>query len=323
MDYEAVKRALDRAIASVANEEFHRLSSGMSLSDKANKVEWALKELRKLQSGRIPEYSDEWVALFYLTWYQASQINLVYSVIKEMGNNGVAISDNLHIVDFGCGSLAMQFGVAFAAADVIEEGNSIRRIEIELIDDSAPMIRLGHEVWKQFKRELSPGAESYPILAGYQAIAFRTTTTEEVARRNWSNSCWVSAVHAVYEENKGCVSEELRVLVNALNPDVCYTTTNDMNGQGQKLLSTVWSAVDNSHNVFPLNSKPMSQFNGGLMSVTEWRRNLYDNLLNAPTAEKIFNYLTRAFDYPIRDYLTNQVSWQWRDAATLVYIKRE
>lgn len=33
----------------------------------------------------------------------------------------------LHVVDFGCGALAMQFGVALAAADAIRDGQNNRR----------------------------------------------------------------------------------------------------------------------------------------------------------------------------------------------------
>jgi hypothetical protein len=62
LDQEAVQEALDKSIEFVANEEYQRLSQGLSLTEKANKIESALKELEKLQYGKIPDYSDEWVA---------------------------------------------------------------------------------------------------------------------------------------------------------------------------------------------------------------------------------------------------------------------
>ena len=150
MDHKAVKDALDKAIAIVAGEEYKRLSHGLSLHEKANRVEGALKELEKLQYGKIPDYSDKWVALFYLTWYQPSHINLAYSIIKESGE---PLNDRLHIVDFGCGALAMQFGVALSMSEAIEEGQSFSKLRIDSIDTSKPMIDIGKKVGSNSNRK--------------------------------------------------------------------------------------------------------------------------------------------------------------------------
>ena len=60
----------------------------------------------------------------------------------------------LHVVDFGCGTLAMQFGVALAAADALQRGQTLNSIKIDLIDSSQPMIDFGLKIWSRFKKEV-------------------------------------------------------------------------------------------------------------------------------------------------------------------------
>ena len=91
---------LDRAIKEVAEREYQRLSRGLSCGDVAGRVDKALDSLGKLQKREEPDYDCEWVALFYLTWYQPRQINLVYSYLDC---RKVELPERLQVVDLGCG----------------------------------------------------------------------------------------------------------------------------------------------------------------------------------------------------------------------------
>ena len=148
----AVAKALDKAIAKAAKTEIRRLVKAKGNKRTARAIENALHSLTGLQNGEIPNYDDEWLALLYSTWYQPSHINLAYSMIKEMAkrrNPKRAImtrKGKLHVVDFGCGALAMQFGVALAAADALQQGQTLTSIKIDLIDSSQPMIDFGMEI---------------------------------------------------------------------------------------------------------------------------------------------------------------------------------
>ena len=44
----------------------------------------ALRSLKELQQGRKADYGNEWVAIFYLTWYQPRQIQLAYAALREL-----------------------------------------------------------------------------------------------------------------------------------------------------------------------------------------------------------------------------------------------
>lgn len=116
---ESAKAALDNAIKEVAREEYARLSKGL-LPIKVSKCgEYALKELDKLKFGAVFKY-NKWGASFYISWHQPGRINLAYSMIADMVGDKSDVLTNagkLHVVDFGCGALAMQFGIDLNAAD--------------------------------------------------------------------------------------------------------------------------------------------------------------------------------------------------------------
>lgn len=130
MNQKLTTKALDKAITKVVCDEFNRISKNLSDVETAQKVEYALDQLSKLQRGVMPKY-DEWVALFYASWYQPAQINLAYSMItdmvKEICDGALTSTGKLYVYDFGCGALAMQFGVALAAADALRNGQNWTR----------------------------------------------------------------------------------------------------------------------------------------------------------------------------------------------------
>ena len=163
---QAIARALDASIADVAAKEFHRISRGMSDQEIATATTHALDSLGRLQTGqRIPNYG-EWDALFYLTWYQPRQINLAYTVARRIPKDQNPLLEgrgNLQVVDFGCGALAMQFGLALMAADTLENRGSYPRMAIVSTDSRDEMPRIGRQMWCRFVEEIDD-ARKYPEL---------------------------------------------------------------------------------------------------------------------------------------------------------------
>ena len=156
MDKRMVMNALDEAIATVAREEFDRLTRDSSPREVAVKVEGALKSLQSLQAGLQPDYDDEWVALFYILWYQPKHINLTYSMIKALlyGTEDVSelFDEKVCLFDFGSGALAMQFGIAIAAADTLHDGQRFSSIRIFSSDESDAMLSVGQRLWRSSGR---------------------------------------------------------------------------------------------------------------------------------------------------------------------------
>ena len=277
---------LDHVITTVSEQEFNRLANGLTINEKPeDKVRYALESLGKLQKGEMSDYHDEWVALFY-SWYQPSQINLAYSMIQSIINSTDILNEKLHIVDFGCGSLAMQFGVALAVADTIITKNkkSITEIRIDSIDTSQAMINIGKEMWEQFKlyKYFRPACKI--IKPKYYQLS--DIGQVELAQSS-DRDRWISAIHAVYDENKDDIKQSLKSLRNRFYPHVCFVSTHDSK---KSLLKEVW----------PFSSKPRKtelslQFNGELTKITEWRRNLNKTLSQS------------------HGYLKIPVTWERRD----------
>ena len=283
---------LDHVITTVSDREFKRLAHGLTINEKTEKVRDALESLEKLQTDEMPDYHDEWVALFY-HWYQPAQINLAYSMIKSMINSTGILNEKLHIVDFGCGSLAMQFGVALALSDTIKK-KSITEIRIDSIDTSQAMIAIGQKMWEWFKLR----AYRYPDL--YNACEIITPEYHndigqvELAQ---SSDRWISAIHPVYDENKDPVKQLLKSLRNILDPDVCFVSTHDSK---KHLLPEVWPF----YNPLDLDKTvpPSLQFNGELKQITRWRRDLNSTLSQS------------------HGYLNSSVTWEWRNVA--IYLRK-
>ncbi len=283
------KIILDEVITTVSEQEFNRLAGGLNTDQITKKVLDALESLGKLQKGEMSDYHDEWVALFY-NWYQPSQINLAYSMIKSMINSTGILNEKLHIVDFGCGSLAMQFGVALAIADT-KNKKSITEIRIDSIDTSQAMIDIGEKMWELFKLRTCRYPDIYNHLGRVCEIInpnyYKGIGQVELAQ---SSDRWISAIHVVYDENKDDIKQSLESLVDRLHPDTCFVSTHSSK---DSLLSDVWPFAPTSRKNIYL----QPQFNGELTKITQWRK-------------KRNNTLSQS-----HDYLTSPVKWKWRPAT--------
>ena len=159
-DQAAVAKALDSSIAHVASTEFDRLSTeagdGQTVAKKIHEALRSLQNLRDFQDkNRKPNYDDPWVALLYLTWYQPAQVNLAYTLGRKiLEDTRPFLSGSLQVVDFGCGTLAMLFGLALSAAETHRKDHAHPQISIDLIDQSNDMRRIGLNMWFRFVKEI-------------------------------------------------------------------------------------------------------------------------------------------------------------------------
>jgi hypothetical protein len=212
-------------------------------------------------------------------------------------------------VDFGCGALAMHFGVALVMADAIEEGASFTKIRIDSIDTSKTMIRIGKKVWKRFKEEL-PMTLSWSSLRLACEIV-KPRTNKDI--RPWGDQCWVSAIHAIYKKNRREVKLLIKDLVNRLEPDVWFTTTHSYSTILLSELSTPHLKEYSCHNIADQN---IALFEDTCELLTELRENVRFDISEVPSEA-----MTRS-GYFIRDYLNNEVRWNWPRAAIFHHTRR-
>ena len=226
------RKALDTAIAQVAENELRRLSSPLSCQETASQICRALRELRDLKKGKMPEY-DEWVALFYAVWYQPIQINLAFTLTKKILKSNNTLSNgsgSLQVIDFGCGALAMQLGLALATAASYQGNNGttdIRqplKINVEFHDESEDMIAIGKKIWAAFLHEIS-STEKYSNLDGLRYACYEIQNG--ITDGDSVTDTWLTAFHVVYEASNEKIKSSMTRLSDAHSPDLILVTSHD------------------------------------------------------------------------------------------------
>lgn len=313
MNQLTVTRCLSQAIVDVAAWEFNRLRKGMSDVAVARAVEGALRSLKGLASGKMPAY-NHWTTLFYLTWHHPNHVNLAYSMIMAtLKNTGKELPSDLYLLDFGCGTLAMQFGLALAIAD-LRDTQPVKSVRVRCIDDSEPMVRLGKKTWDRFGELAGENVE----------LAVLSDAMNSITRADDPPVCgeerWLSAMHVVYKENKVDVKRDLALHEKRIRPHVGFITSHDDYNSGPLARSV--SPFENKrgyslHRNLMLGVKPL--FRGGLFPITQWRRSIERNFLDSPICgdKETFPLVVK------RRYLNGSVLWEWPSAACRVYTRIE
>ena len=286
----------------------------------AEKVYKALKSLDRLRSpdplGRsLPDY-DDWGALLYSVWYQPSQINLahmlslkIFDMSKFARQSGY---DRHEILDFGCGALAMQFGLALAFADLAEERGVLPNFNIAPWDASPAMISIGRSLWTKFVGEIddhSKHPELYRLRQVLSRIEFGKFGASSANR-------WLTALHVAYKENAAQVKEILDAIVNWGEPNVILITAPSVASgyaytPGNRLYRKVECLVS-------IDDLPLGH--GKLKATTTFRKRLYyeniesrSNQLSTHDLEFVKAYLT------IKPTLWSNEHF---DPTSLLYIKK-
>ncbi len=266
----AVTKALDTAIVSAADEHFNSLIAGLDDQEIVDNIHLALRSLERLQRGLMPDY-DAWDALFYSLWYQPGHINLAYTLSQLIphGNNPLRNGiGSLQVVDFGCGALAMQFGLALAAADALEEHQKLPQVAVVSEDDSEAMKEIGWSIWHNFVKEIA----KYPELSSLREVC-RTMNFD--AQDDLEAMRWLTALHVAYEENAPDVKQKLDARVAEWNPDVVLVTTHEV--------SEDWAycPVDHGYtDVSDVLAEAKFVLDGRFDSTTDFRSDLCDNYID-------------------------------------------
>ena len=314
----AVAKALARALVKAAEDEYQRLSKELN-GDKieiAKAVQKALLELRKLWVNKMPCYNDDWVPLLYSTWYQPSHVNLAYSMIdamvKKRGWDGALTkSGKLHVVDFGCGTLAMQFGVALAAADALRRKERVDSIRVDLIDSSRGMIDMGCKIWDQFKQEVNEDSKLDPLSEACSLVKSEILQDLEHTEVCEGEDRWISAIHAVYEENKCEVEKALNKLGYRMGPDAGFVTSHIKNSSLYNL---------DLHFGDSCYLTVLSQLSCTPSQVKDWRTCLCTRVVLGYEDAIIGQGVNIHF---IRRYLSNEVPIEWENVQFRIYTKEQ
>ena len=277
-----VRGVLDDAITSVAEEEFNRLCNALNndFDEVGRQVKKALRALRRLQDGVEPDY-NEWVALFYLTWYQPRQINLALYILQELYEDArrqLGSDFPLHIIDVGCGALAVQFAAAILAVENQREGNDLT---VSGIDPSEPMKRIGNLLWSKFRLFLRDHSDLSDLSRTCDHMAnncelFDSHTSYFCSEggRPWGPPWierWITAVHACYESNWFEIKRALQELRDRYSPSAILVTSHRSRWEVVRFVAGEESPQRRlSPKQLPLKEE--------LPKTTEWRTDLLNKL---------------------------------------------
>ena len=278
----------------------------------------------------MPDYDDEWVALFYNLWYQPKHINIAYRMINHLMTRRnpsaprLTDSGNLAVVDFGCGSLAMQFGVALVAAGALQRGEPVAPIKYRGIDTSAPMIRMGQRIWDEFVALTNGRSDQSAELALVRDACHRidteiieANTPDAAVQRlplNAGEECWISAIHTVYGDNPADVHGWLNALRQHADPVAGFVTSYD----GKKHLARRASPFGAA----PYDQRYRLNITGGfdnvdLPKVTALRQNIVRQLRTAQYS------LSDPESWSlVQNFLNRPANWHANDVAYYISIKR-
>ena len=230
-------------------------------------------------------------ALFYCLWYQPGHVNLAYTLVRKIPANRNPLINGrgqLSVIDFGCGALAVQIGLALVAADTLAELRKLPRIAVLPIDTSAPMKSIGWSLWSQFTEEI----ERYPELRSLQRVC---NEMKFDAEHTTDGVVWLTAFHVAYEENADEVGSALADIIEREQPNVVLVTTHG--SSAAHAFSAEAYGYSNQSDVF---FGTLFELEGRFVEATRFRSQLYDSRIDLrpkmllPAADDfVRNYLKR------------------------------
>ena len=253
----------------------------------------------------MPDYCNPWVAPFYTSWYQPGQVNLAYTLIREImdqqdGRLTHNAAGNLCVVDFGCGASATRFGLTLAVAQAIQEEQNVGRVEVYGTDISQPMVDMGKSLWAAWGEEI---ANEGVLRTAYEIVRSVNTTQVE----GWvppepssaDSDRWLVALHTAYQRNRMVVRGHLRRISNAFRPRAGFVTSHAKNWRPVRFISPFDNAVPVA---------PVITLDADCYETTDWRSGL---------CFEFAEYL----QYIDSNYLNNEVRYDVEPAYCLLHIR--
>ena len=282
---QTIADVLDQAIVTVAEKEFNRLRKGLSDAQVTENVAKALEELEKLRTGGEPDYNNEWVALFYVTWYQPHQINTALKVLQQLYEEQQRTEHPLHIIDVGCGALAVQFATAISAAEYQHTN-----VAVTGIDPSEPMRKIGAKLWSAFRSIVAKSPDLSNLSRTCQSMpdtnhlfkSHQQYYRSEGARVQSDSAPerWLLAMYVVSEqdtpdptlsESDQKLKDTLQTIRETSRPSVILVTCHEIKRERARLVIGEYNSCEEL--------KPADlPFTGYMSKTTEWRQSLIDRL---------------------------------------------
>ena len=284
----AITNAMDGVLRTVAEKEFRRLRRRKSAEEIAAKIHSALQSQKDLMKNVMPKY-DDWDALMYILWYQPKRINLAYTLSKQLlkrDADQIQEAGALEVYDFGCGALAMKFGLALAVADQWPEGENSPTISVISEDSSKPMKSIGERLWETFLESLNLRQR----IAGLGRYREACMQMQDEPLGASSSVRWLTVLHVAYQEAFTEVQRELDERVKKDKPGTILVTAHT--------LAREWVYAPSASGYTGATEtigKPDLDICGDFMRTTKYRRHLYWEYIKESNLDADAIELSRAY----------------------------
>ncbi len=172
---------------------------------------------RKLGGNEEPDYDDHYTPPAYVIRYQLGHSLMAWRSLTVLSQR---LSDwyeqPLRIVDFGAGTSACRIGAALMAAEAIEKGHDVQGIQVDEIDVSASMQKMGELIWREFEARVQLGFANTPL-------AHAVAIVEGTQHKNWRvlerqpKPTWLTAFHSIYPKSYD-MEVEIGNLIREVSP---------------------------------------------------------------------------------------------------------
>ena len=266
----------------------------------------------ELRGRGSPDYNNEWVALFYVTWYQPRQINVALAILQQLYEEplrelaGAGENYPVEIIDVGCGALSVQFATAIAATQ-----HQHTAVSVHGIDPSHPMKRIGETLWSEFCAiiveypDLSDLSKLCNLMVGdcdlFDSFDSYLSAYPETLGYYPSPNFLLLAVDAVYDSNQLYIQETLQNFHTIAPVFPMFVAC-------QRKKSDIAESVIGGHDSRLILEPKDLPLQGVLPKTTEWRERLLDRFPEESLGPNYF-------------FLRSKVVWAKLGYRTLVYRK--
>ncbi len=315
---------LDETTAELAWEQFGRLQheERNSRQETALAILHALEELDKLRRGFTPDYDYPWLAPMYALWYQSSHTQMAYHLAKSIPNESNPFlpegPEPLLLVDFACGTMAMQFGAAIAAAELLESTGQLITVYARSSDNSGPMRSFGRELWQEFYRRAAEQSNNGAAAAIQNACYIDRFIFSKSIVAIPPKIRWLTILHAAYEAERDEIKEAVDRIVRNSTPDVIAVTAHRRSVELKQAFSPSEADYDDRSLAFSSEQWSLRHF---ASKVDKMRNRIFEEMIRDVSGISQ-NSKAWAQDYLVNDSLHRQRHLP-RDTSRMLYVRKD
>lgn len=181
-----------------------------------------------LRNCRMADYAHPEVTIAYLVNYHVSRVGLAFYLLQQAarlrtGDSLTLTSDRpLHIIDFGCGTLAVQFGLAITLAHATANGKANAPVRITSMDRARSMLRAGDQLWNNLLDKAKSNSKFEPLLKSMESLG-HITASFGLPSPQPGEETWLTTLHTVHNENRthqARITAQLTAIAHSNNPEL-------------------------------------------------------------------------------------------------------